>query len=293
MKKLIIYNKISQVYSFSGIILLMKRRLRFDGLWYPSDKNELDKLVLFNPIKDNNSVYGVVPHAGLSYAGSLIKLFFSTLSIEIDKIILLTPSHYYSLENDVVGSGNFSSFETSYNEIEGFTLPIFKKGYEQVTSDEHAVEMILPYIAQRRNIKLCCAHINRFTDVNIATDYAKQILSITDEKTTVLASSDFTHYGPNFRYTPYGNIINDEIVNKVTNYDKDIANQMLNGEGHAAYIKAIKDHATICGIAPMLIVSEMARLKNMKGKILGQSNSLNIPALEKNFVSYISMCWRR
>lgn len=270
----------------------MKRRLRFDGLWYPSDKNELDKLVLFNPVKDNNSVYGVVPHAGLCYAGKLIKLFFSTLSPNINKMILLTPSHYYSLENNIVGSGNFSSFETSYTDIEGFTLSLFHQGYEQVTNAEHAVEMILPYIAQRENIKLCCAHINRFTDVNIATDYAKKILSNIDDNTAILASSDFTHYGTNFSYTPYGNIISDEVVTKVTTYDKNIAKGLLNGEGQSTYIKTVKDHATICGIAPMLIVSEMARLKNMKGKILGQSNSLISPSLDKNFVSYISMCWR-
>ncbi len=271
----------------------MKRRLRFNGLWYPSDKEELEKLIKVTPISNNKDVFGVVPHAGLYYSSNLIKLFFNTLSSKINKILLITPSHYYALEDDVVGCGDFDMFETPIKDVPGFSIPILQSGYEKVTVSEHAVEMILPFIAQRENISLCCAHVNRFTDVTIASKYANQLLSIIDDKTAVIASSDFTHYGKNFDYTPYGNIINDDLINNVSSYDREIATRFIKGEGPAAYLKAsIDDKATICGIAPMLLVSEMARLSNMKGRILGQSNSINSPTLDNNFVSYISLAWR-
>ncbi len=271
----------------------MIRELKFNGLWYPSDKGELEKLTKSSPKIDNKDIFGVVPHAGLYYSSSLIKLFFDTLKPDIDKIILLTPSHYFSLKENSIISGNFDYFESNFNIIEGYTIDIFDQGGERVTINEHAVEMILPFIGQRKNIKLCCAHVNRFNDVKIACDYAKKLLKIIDDKTAVIASSDFTHYGPNFNYTPFGNIIDSTTVNKVKEYDKNVANLFINGEGCLAYKKyALNEKATICGIAAMLIVSELARLKKMKGRILDQSTSIKRTTFDNNFVSYISLAWR-
>ena len=273
----------------------MIRKLRFEGSWYPSDKEELEKLIKVVPSDDNKDLFGVVPHAGLYYSSELIKLFFNNLNPNVNKILLITPSHYYALDNNVVGSGNIELFKTSIKDIEGFSVPsLLEPGYEQVTIAEHAVEMILPFIAQRDNIKLCCAHINRFNDVEIASDYAKKIINDIDDNTAVIASSDFTHYGNNFRYTPFGDKIDNQVLEKVTTYDRKIANGFISGDGKDTYIKAVmEDRATICGIAPMLVVSEIARLKNMSGRILGQSNSYEKSSFDNNFVSYLSLAWRK
>jgi AmmeMemoRadiSam system protein B len=272
----------------------MKRKLRFDGSWYPSDLEELEQLIKVIPSLDNEDVFGVVPHAGLYYSSSLIKLFFNTLKPEVNKMLLITPSHYYALEDDVVGGGNIDSFDCSLGNIPGFTIASLQSGYEKVTEAEHAVEMILPFITQRQDMSLCCAHVNRFTDVGVASKYAKMLLSEIDDKTAVVASSDFTHYGNNFRYTPYGSIVDDDLVDKVSAYDRDMANRFASGDGKTAYLKATgRDKATICGIAPMLLVSEMARLNNMKGRILGQSNSIKGRIKDKDFVSYLSIAWRK
>lgn len=271
----------------------MIRKLKFSGLWYPKDKDELLELVKFTPRNDNNSIYGVVPHAGLFYSASLIKLFFELLSSNINKIILLTPSHYYRLEENTIGSGDFEYFETPFKNIEGFSLSIFEGGYEKATQREHAVEMILPFIAQIDNIKLCCAHVNEFNDLNIIKKYAKEIITTIDNNTAIIASSDFTHYGTNFNHTPFGNKINKEVINEVTKYDRNIANYLINGDINSASKIAYKDKSTICGLAPMLLISEIARLANIKGEILDQSNSIKKPLYDNNFVSYLALAWRR
>lgn len=270
----------------------MKRQQKFAGTWYPSDKNQLERLIEVAPVCDNKDLFGVVPHAGLYYSGELIKQLFSTLSSSINKILLITPSHYFSLPNDKIGSGNIDSFECLIHDIPGFSLPIFETGYEEVTKAEHAVEMIIPFIAQRKNLSLCCAHVNHFTDVDIANMYAKKILSVIDDRTAVIASSDFTHYGKSFDYIPYGPTINKEVESLITEHDKTIAKQFAEGNGEIAYKKSMKDKSTICGIAPMLVVSQMAKIKNMKGRIIGQSNSLNGKYKVESFVSYISIAWR-
>ncbi len=271
----------------------MERKLRFKGTWYPSDNYELKKLVKITPEKLNKQyLFGVVPHAGLYYSAPLIKLFFNQLKEDVNKILLITPSHYYSLKENVIGSGNFTSFESPFNTIEGFNLSCFEKHYEKATEREHAVEMILPFISQLKDIKLCVAHVNEFNDLSYIHNYAKQILDSIDDETAVLASSDFTHYGSNFNYTPFGNKLNDEIINKVTNYDRDIANQLINGDIYSTIKTAYKEKATICGLAPMLLISEIARIKNMEGNILGQSNSIKYPLFDNSFVSYLTLAWR-
>lgn len=272
----------------------MIRKQKFSGLWYPNDSGKLKKIIELTPVSDNKGLFGVVPHAGLYYSSSLIKLFFSTLNPKVNKMLLITPSHYYVLPSDVVGSSKIDEYECILGNIPGFSLPVFEPGYEEVTKSEHAVEMILPFISTRKNISLCCAHVNHFTDVNKASDYAKKLLSTIDDKTAVVASSDFTHYGERFGHIPYGSIITDELVRKVITYDTNIANRFVNGNGRSAYLQAmINDNSTICGIAPILLVSEMARFSGMKGKILGQSNSLEKSNSENNFVSYVSIVWRK
>lgn len=271
----------------------MKRKLQFKGSWYPSNGKELKKLVKVIPVRDNQDRFGVVPHAGLYYSSSLIKSFFATLNPKIDKILLITPSHYYALEDDTIYSSHFNCYESFFRDIKGFSIEGFVSGYKMITEAEHSVEMILPFIAQRKNLSLCCAHVNKFTDVDTSRAYAKKILSKTDDTTAVVASSDFTHYGSSFNYTPFGLDVNEDVVKKVSVYDRNIAELFTKGHSDKAYfIAAYNDNATICGLAPMLIVGQMAELLNMKGRIIGQSNSLKDNQLDDNFVSYLSLAWR-
>lgn len=271
----------------------MKRQLKFNGSWYPSQKTELENLVKIVPKENNNDIFGVVPHAGLMYSKDLIKSFFNTLSPRISKILLITPSHYFALDDDVVGSGIIDSYECIIKDIPGYNILSLDRGYERVTQAEHAVEMILPFIAQRENISLCCAHVNHFTSFKIVSETAKKILSYIDDTTSVIASSDFTHYGDNFRYTPFGKSLNESIMNKVSLYDKTIANLIACNKAESAYNQVEKNQSTICGIAPMLLVSEMARLKGLSGRVLNQSNSIRDLRYDNNFVDYLSIAWRK
>jgi len=272
----------------------MKRNVRFAGTWYPKDCKRLEEIVSFKTEEEGSLFFGSVPHAGLFYSASLIKLFFSQLSSAVTRVVLITPSHYYALPPDRIGGGDVSSFASILGDIEGFSLPFVDSGYEEVTCAEHAVEMFLPFLSFRGNTKLCCLHVNTFSRPQLATQYAQQFLSLMDGHTAFVASSDFTHYGNSFGYTPYGTELTPSVVQRVTSYDRAMAQRFASGDGVASYEKATKeDRSTICGIAPLLVVSEMARLSSMEGEILGSANSLSPSQNEHNFVSYITLGWRK
>lgn len=270
----------------------MIRKQRFAGTWYPRDRASLEKITHLDAVEDPKVRFGVVPHAGLFYSAPLIRLFFSALESDIDKLVVIAPSHYFALPSDILGSGSFSAFETPLGYVEGFSLSCFDGGYEEVTAAEHAVEMILPFAVARGKLFLCVAHVNDFTDAAIATGYAEKILAAIDTHTAVLASSDFTHYGINFGYVPYGNTVNGQVEERVREYDRDMAERFCRGEGLSAYSLAKKQHSTICGIAPMLVVSEIARLAGYEGQVAGQADSLEKSGSENNFVSYVTILWR-
>ncbi|MDD4083910.1 MAG: AmmeMemoRadiSam system protein B, partial [Sphaerochaetaceae bacterium] len=197
--------------------------------------------------------------------------------------------HYFRIPNDLIGSDNFDSYETPLGNIRGFYLNSFKKGYKEVIKAEHAVEMILPFCKLRENLKVSTAIVNNFTSYEKALEYAKIIVKSIDENTAVVASSDFTHYGARFSYTPFHG---ENPENEVFNFDNSVAQLFCSSQGKKAYEMAKKNGTTICGLAPILVVSEISRLLKYEGFVAGHSNSNIInKTKEKNFVSYFCLLW--
>jgi len=267
----------------------MVRKDIFAGSWYPNNKQELLNLISYNKVDNPNVRFAVIPHAGLFYSSSLIKLFFSHLSSNIKRLLIISPSHYYRVPNDLIGSDKFDSYETPLGSIRGFCLNPFEKDYKEVIQAEHAVEMILPFCKLRENLKVSTAIVNNFTSYEKALWYAKKIIESIDENTAVVASSDFTHYGPRFSYTPFQGKNPEK---QVFESDNNIAQLFCSSQGKEAYETAKKNGATICGLAPILVVSEIARLLEYKGFVAGQSNSNIVnKTKEESFVSYFCLLW--
>lgn len=70
----------------------MIRKQRFAGTWYPRDRASLEKITHLDAVEDPKVRFGVVPHAGLFYSAPLIRLFFSALESDIDKLVVIAPS---------------------------------------------------------------------------------------------------------------------------------------------------------------------------------------------------------
>jgi len=269
----------------------MIRKDIFAGSWYPKNKQELLNMISYEKVDNPKVRFAVIPHAGLFYSSNLIKLFFSNLDLNITRLLILSPSHYYRIPNDLIGSDHFDSYETPLGSVKGFCLSPFEKGYKEVIQAEHAVEMALPFCKLRENLKVSTAIVNSFTSYEKALDYAKKIIKSIDENTAVVASSDFTHYGARFSYTPFKGSNPEKAVFEA---DNNIAQLFCSGQGEKAYETAKKNGDTICGLAPILVVSEIARLLKYEGFVAGHYNSNIInKTKEEDFVSYFCLLWRK
>jgi hypothetical protein len=116
--------------------------------------------------------------------------------------------------------------------------------------------------------------------------------NLRSRKTAVIASSDFTHYGTRFQYTPYGVSSLRSIEDKVEQYDRMTAQRLIDGAYTELFDEIAHNRPTICGIAPAMIVSAIMRNQNRAGLIADYSNSNQFVSPDISFVSYCTILWK-
>jgi len=185
------------------------------GQWYDASPQKLTQQIseMFNKadIEPIENVIGLIlPHAGYMYSGlTACKGIKATDKSLYSRIIILGTSHRAPLEN-IISIPSVDFYETPLGQIpidveiiqDLKKFPYFKE-VPLAQQGEHSIEIELPLLQYAKKdfklIPLICGKLDLETTQKIA-----QILqNYIDEKTLVIASSDFTHYGPNYNYIPF------------------------------------------------------------------------------------------
>ena len=265
----------------------MERYAEFAGSWYPENGYELDGYVRPDLFGYGGIIDAVLPHAGLYYSRDIIRQYFEKMDEKICRIVIISPSHYFRLPPDMLCTARFTSSRTPYGSIE--TIPLETE--ESIVSEaalqkEHGIEMFLPFI-KAAGLAVSYALINEVTGMDNITNLADSLISITDGSTGFIASSDFTHYGHRFGYMPYGS----NAGKKVKEHDSECAKLLSSMETEEVLRRFTE--GTICGIAPAMIVSAIAREKGRNGSTGLSYTSDDISGTSSDdFVSYQSVLWR-
>ena len=261
----------------------MERISRFQGTWYPADPAKLRRIADTGS-KHGRSRIAVLPHAGLLYSAALIREYFETLSPSVRRILIISPSHYHYLKPGQIVSSSFTSSRTPLGSIP--TIPvkagINNNGYIQ---DEHGVEMFLPFIAAK-GLSVSYLLLSSLSSEENAAEAADTVLSLMDEGTGLIASSDFTHYGPAYSYMPYGIQGYDDAVNE------DRKTALLLAEGNAMEAWRRGRNGTICGIAAAVAASLAASRLSLEGEAGKTATSADANGDRTNFVSYCTVLWK-
>ena len=265
----------------------MKRIARFAGLWYPTSADELS-LITGNSELHGNNVNAVLPHAGLFYSGGIIRNYFESLSSSVKRIVIISPSHYYYIEPDLIVTASFTSSSTPFGDAETVPLSIpHAVQSEAALQAEHGVEMFLPFIAAR-GLKVSYALVSSLSSVEKVYEKAGLFKAEADGETAFIASSDFTHYGPRFNYMPYSRDVEKQVV------ENDSCCAALLAEGRTEKVFADFTNGTICGIAPAMIVSFLSSGEGLAGMRGPHTTSNDVSGQrDENFVSYQSVYWRK
>ena len=176
-------------------------------------KQHLEQQPLGGPLPEA-IVAGIVPHAGWAFSGSVAAMVFSAVKRQHEKVhtfIIFGAAHgYFGQSSAVYGAG---SWTTPLGEvgIDGeLAEAVLKSGTAvsdlQAHSSEHSIEVQVPFIQ----------HLFEGTEIlPIIVPPGEQAISLgetvgeiisrnSEKKIVCVGSTDLTHYGPRYGFTPMG-----------------------------------------------------------------------------------------
>ncbi|MEM3405354.1 MAG: AmmeMemoRadiSam system protein B [Candidatus Pacearchaeota archaeon] len=244
------------------------------GSFYPSNKEEIKNFISKYIIRENkkkeNVKIAIVPHAGYSFSGKLAAKVIGKINKK-ENFIIIGVNHS-SLGNKI--SISKEDFETPLgivrNNLELSRLLLKKFKEIKIDSDfneiphnyEHSIEVILPFLQEsQKNFKIISLLVKDLS-YEECIKIAEIISKLIDDKTCLLVSSDFTHYGLVYDFVPFYNNIKENLYN----LDKKVINEILNLNSKKVYEYAIK--TTICGLYGITIATECAKIKNLRSELI-------------------------
>jgi hypothetical protein len=267
------------------------------GSFYPADKNLLEKQIksFLSSIKTESGKSRVVisPHAGYVFSGQTAVKSISCLE-KAETFIILGANHNYSGNADIIFS--LEDFETPLGIIENnaelsekladlaIKSKIKSEFNENLHMREHSIEVQLPFLQvlfSRDKFRFIPIIINT-KKIDVLKKFAEILFQFMKKsKISVIASSDFTHYGYNYGFVPFTNNIKENLEKLDMMAIKPILD--LNTE---SFVEK-SEKTTICGSAPISLAMEIAKkLKCKKGKLIDYKTSAEISGDYNNAVSY-------
>lgn len=285
----------------------MKRKPVVAGMFYQDTFDKLDKqinLCFTNKLgpgelpgkrKNKKIIAGIVPHAGYSYSGPCAAWFYKEIGEAKlpDCYVIIGPNHL-GLGSDY-STYLFSDWETPLGDVKVDTNlghQLIKK-FPELSNEqgahmqEHSIEVQLPFLqfANRNDLnklKIIPILIKNYTYENIIK--LADAISELDKEITIICSSDFTHYGENYGFTPFIHAIKDNIYRL-----DEKALELIKAFKTKDFLKYSKK-TTICGAGPIATTIEASRgLGSKKARTLSYYTSGDISNDYKTSVGYASV----
>jgi len=274
--------------------IVFRSRLAERG-WYSADANELSRQIEgffqkadIEPIE--NLIGLILPHAGYEFSGQIAAFGVKTIGRNYNRIVIIGPSHYTDME-EVLSVPRVTHYETPLGQIpldmefieKLLKFPIFQY-IPSAHEYEHSVQIELPLLQKRQqNFKLVPIVAGQCSRQTISKA-AAILKGLIDKETLVVASSDFTHYGPRYRYVPF----KENVPEQLNKLDMAAYEQIerLDSSGFLEYKR--KTGITICGYIPIAILLSMLD-KPAKTRLIKYATSGEISGDFTNSVSYFAI----
>lgn len=276
------------------------------GTFYSKDFGELNKAINDSflgelgpgelPGKREKKMFGViVPHAGYVFSGQCAAWAYKEIAeSEFPQIFIILGNDHQGTGENAVSTENWvtplglvkTNASFAKHLVENSSLTENNKAHYE----EHSIEIQLPFlqIANKdhlREIQILPIMISTENYKEIAEDIYKQ-LNKSKKKICIICSSDFTHYGPNYRYVPF----NENIKEKLYELDRKAIEFIINfnAEGFLDYVRTTG--ATICGAKNIAVMIELCkRLGSKKARLLRYYTSGDISGDYTDAVGYASV----
>jgi AmmeMemoRadiSam system protein B/AmmeMemoRadiSam system protein A len=270
------------------------------GPWYPADPSQLQKMLagFFAPLPEPEKgtvVRGIIaPHAGFEYSGGCAAHAYRALTPTqgIRRIILMGVAHRSAFYGACVA--DYSAWSTPLGTVAVDTeicralaaTKLFKSNRDTMRY-EHSLENQLPFLQKALGssaYKIVPIVFGALKKIDFAA-MATAIAPFVDEHTLVVASSDLTHYGENFSYTPFRR----DLAANLEKLDKGFieAVMRLDFDRYVAYHE--KTGITACGFVAIGIMIRLFEKKNFRVTLADYYKSGDLNGDYSTSVSYASL----
>ena len=285
----------------------MKSRMAdFAGSWYPRREYDCQKAIenfissdIPCTLSNEIPVGGIVPHAGWYFSGEIACNVIRCLKdlVNPDSCIIFGHHLYPSSSNYIMKEGRWATPLGDVEIDDGVAAQLIEEFPFSVETASHyeqdnTIELQLPFIKYffpgTRIIPMGLPP--RPDSLKIARRAAKISIDM-GRRTIVIGSTDLTHYGYNYGYTPRG--VGEDAVRWVRNTnDKRVVDIMLEMDGEGVIKESLENRNACCGGAAGAAIVAARELGAVGGKKVMYSTSYDIRP-DTSFVGYVGIVFYR
>ncbi len=257
------------------------------GRFYPGSPEELESMIRsFDDWGAQKArVSGIIaPHAGYVYSGKVASAVWSKIEVP-GTVVVIGPNHTGRGSSvSVFPEGQFST-PLGKIEIDSAlaTSIVEKSGIAKFDSlahsSEHSIEVQVPFIQvanpAARLVAIAMGDYSEYAILDLAGAITQ---SAKPDDVLVVASSDFSHYEPEYTAKARDKIAIEEIKKL---------------DWRSLYDVVTQKEISMCGLGPICVAIEVAKRWNAQaGKLLAYSNSGVMSHDFSNVVTYASMAFK-
>jgi AmmeMemoRadiSam system protein B len=242
-------------------------------------------------------IAAIVPHASYQYSGATAAAFYELIrGQKISRVFILGPAHREHFHGCALPINRYLCSPLGQLPVDAAAVQslrshrLFSAPYDSIKK-EHSIEMQLPLIQQSLGVvPIVPLEIGQLSDMAEVHTVAKTLRKMIGSHDLIVVSSDFTHYGPRYKFEPFDK----DAVEKIRNLDTRAFDSICTLKS-AGLMKFQKEtHDTICGLYPCAILLAMLPAKS-EAFLLDYENSSSInkaPDGNINMVSYMAIVFK-
>jgi len=244
---------------------------------------------------------GVAPHAGLVYSGPIAAHIYYRLAQDgkPETFVILGVSH-----------GGNPGFATMFDAV--WRMPmgdvyvdsdlaraiVKHSGFVDINPEahegEHSIEIQLPFLQYVYNEEFKIVPITvGYGDYEMCENVGTAIAEAVKEQgrdVVVLGSTDFTHYGALYGYTPVGTRPFEKVLKWIYETDRSLIDAIISLDAEGLVRKVRENNYTMCGCLPVATMIVAAKkMGASKGELLKYATSYDVQGSTDVAVGYASI----
>ncbi len=280
------------------------KKSAFSGSWYPSSSAECEKEIalflkssLISNVPEADYSAGISPHAGWYFSGAIACNVIRLLKGDVapDLIVLFGKHMHKNSPATILASGScetpFGYLDIDTRFAENFSARVeIKKELPEHFVAENTIELQLPFIKYFfGDVKIAVIGVPPNPDALVLGQRVVQSAKEMNISLKIIGSTDLTHYGSNFGFSPHG--FGEDAVEWVKQKnDRAMIHEMLSLDGENILNQSQKNQNACCGGAVAATVAAAKELGLDSGHEVAYATSHDLSPGD-SFVGYTGIVY--